>query len=87
MQALSSAVRMGAASMIPMGLPPDSFHPLNGGVDFHEAYRLGMRGTFEAFTPIPPRQKLSWRFKRWQAQMWNLIKRACRQHPQYFVMW
>ena len=41
-----------AADLLPRGLPPNSFHPLNPGVDFAAAYRWGLRGTFEEFTPL-----------------------------------
>ena len=40
-----------AADLLPRGLPPDSFHPLNPGVDFAAAFRWGLRGTFEEFAP------------------------------------
>jgi hypothetical protein len=41
-----------AADLLPRGLPPNSFHPLNPGVDFAAAFRWGLRGTFEEFTPL-----------------------------------
>ena len=44
--------RVSAADLLPRGLPPQSFHPLNPGVDFAAAFRWGLRGTFEEFTPL-----------------------------------
>lgn len=41
-----------AADLLPRGLAPNSFHPLNPGVDFAAAFRWGLRGTFEGFTPL-----------------------------------
>ena len=46
--------RVSAADLLPRGLPPGSFHPLNPGVDFAAAFRWGLRGTFEEFTPLGP---------------------------------
>ena len=44
--------RVAPADLLPRGLPPSSFHPLNPGVDFAAAFRWGLRGTFEEFTPL-----------------------------------
>lgn len=44
--------RVSPADLLPRGLPPSSFHPLNPGVDFARAFRWGLRGTFEEFTPL-----------------------------------
>ena len=41
-----------AEDLLPRGLPAQSFHPINPGVDFAAAFRWGLRGTFEEFTPL-----------------------------------
>ncbi|KAK9798888.1 hypothetical protein WJX73_001325 [Symbiochloris irregularis] len=86
-KALSSEERMGANKMMPVGLAANSFHTINGGVDFYDAYKLGMRGSFEAFTPLPLHRKAGLRLKRFYQTLWALIRRGVRRKPRYFVLW
>lgn len=87
LQALGSAERMGAVQKLPLGLPPDSFHTINPGVDFYQAFRMGMVGPFESFTPLSLRQRVFWRLGRWRLNKWNFIKRAFKRRQRYFVLW
>lgn len=88
LQALSGAERMGAGQNMPLGLMPESFHPINGGVDFDYSYRLGMRGPFEnQLLTLSTWDKAVWRFKRWRLHKLNLLARTFRRKQQYFVLW
>ena len=87
MQVLSSAERMGGGHSMPLGLPPESFHPINGGVDFREAFILGMRGPYEVFAGMSSWDQAVWRFKRWKLHKWTLVKRGFMRQQQYFVLW
>ena len=70
-----------------LGLPYESFHPINGGVDFNSMFMLGMRGPFEDFTPISLRDRVKVRFQRWKETNWRLLKRGFRRKRRYFVLW
>ena len=86
-QALSTAQRMGAAQQMPLNMPAETFHPVNQGVDFAAAYRLGMRGSFESFTPLPCWKKALWCVMRSTKHKWDLLTRGFRRKPQFFVLW
>lgn len=74
-----------AAARIDLGLPADSFHPYNEGVDFHRAFLAGLRGPFEDFTHVTLTERIgSW--LRSLRHLLGLIRRPFKRRPWYFVM-
>lgn len=88
MQAMQSSIAEGrepAAARIDLGLPADSFHPYNEGVDFHRAYLAGLRGAFEDFTDVTLTEHIG-SFLRSLRHLLGLIQRPFNRTPRYFVM-
>ncbi|KAK9798905.1 hypothetical protein WJX73_006049 [Symbiochloris irregularis] len=87
-EAMQTAISEGkepAAARIDLGLPADSFHPYNEGVDFHRAYMTGLRGPFLEFTHVTLTERLASLGSSFR-HLWGLVQRPFRTTPRYFVM-